>query len=143
MDSTLPSQSLKISLFLDFFQWLKFSLTWLFPDLEELFFLTISCLWQPCFTSKMLRGKNFCPGNSDRGTCYNVHIGFFTFVLFAWKIKGGIETNIEMKSHLMDLIRNHFLNTLYMSCIVGKIKFSFLKPTLLSFLCLLLSPVHE
>ena len=85
IDSTLPSQSLKISLFLDFFQWLKFSLTWseipwLFPDLEDLFPLTIFCLWQPWFTSKMLPGTNFCQGNS----------------LIWWKNKsGGIEREWE------------------------------------------------
>ena len=45
-------------------------------------------------------------------------------------MKGGIKNNIEMKSHLMDLIRNHFLNS-YKSCIEGKIKFSFLKPLLI------------
>lgn len=35
-------------------------------------------------------------------------------------MKGRIENNIEMKSHLMDLIRNHFLNS-YKSCIEGKL----------------------
>ena len=38
-------------------------------------------------------------------------------------IKGEIENNIEIKSHLLDL-RNHFLNR-YMSCVMGKNKFSF------------------
>ena len=71
------------------------------------------------------------------------HINLFCFVLFCLleKIKGEIENNIEMKSHFLDL-RNHFLNR-YMPCIIGKTKFSFFKPTLLNFLCLLLSPVHE
>ena len=68
-------------------------------------------------------------------------VNFFVLFCFLEKIKGEIENNIEMKSHFLDL-RNQFLNR-YMPCITGKTKFSFLKPTLLNFLCLLLSPVHE
>ena len=93
-------------------------------------------LTNPIFSREYFLKETFLPPkkgqNKDKATassCLMLPTALPLFCLLE-KIKGEIENNIEMKSHLLDL-RNHFLNR-YMSCIIGKNKFSFVKPTLLN-----------
>ena len=75
---------------------------WLSPDLKEIFFPDN---FLPCgnhvLTFKMFLGKKFQSKEFWSVLLYTCRFAFqITFVLFAWKIKGEIENNIEMKSHL-------------------------------------------